>query len=76
MKETLFCQVVCDYPDYEDEFGQTVDGTECYDCENFNDLFEVLEKLITEGVLNHVHHDCTNHTHGSIILPLKNENVH
>ena len=81
MKETLFCQVVCDYPDYQDKAGVMHDGTECYDCETFNDLFEVLQKVLKENVLDHVHldfchHDNTNWSHGSIVLPLKNEHMH
>ena len=81
MKETLFCQVVCDYPDYQDKAGVMHDGTECYDCETFNDLFEVLQKVLKENVLDHVHLDfchreLTNKSHGSIVLPLKNKDVH
>ena len=79
MKE-LFCSIVCEYPDYTNEYGELVDGTKCYKCKTFNELFEVLEKLIREQVLNHVHlefchKDCVNYSHGSIVLPLKNEDV-
>lgn len=81
MKEKLFIQIVCDYPDYQDKTGIWHDGTRCDEVYDFNELYERLEHYLKEGVLDHVHldfchHENTNVLHGGIILPLVNKDVH
>lgn len=53
----MFVQVVCDYPDYYDEYNQKCDGTKVYECNSFEELHNVLHKLNKENKLSHVHLD-------------------
>lgn len=54
MKQELFVQVRCEYPDNL-ENGELKDGRECIEVQSIEDLYKVLKEKKDESILDHVH---------------------
>ena len=76
MNKNMFAKVTCRYDDYKDEYGLRHDGTKCYDCFSFDELYKVLKRLYDEHILSHVHlefciRELTDKQAGEIVIPFK-----
>lgn len=72
----MFVKVKCEYPDYKDEWGGIQNGTKCYDCFSFKELYVVLKQINDEHVLSHIHlefciRELTDKELGEVIIPFE-----
>ena len=72
----MFIQVVMNYPDEYDKYGNRIDGDRVQECNTIEELRDCIKKVVKEDVLNHIHLDFCERdnivqSYGSVTVLLK-----
>lgn len=70
-------QIIAEFKDSKDQFGNLIDGTECYQCNTIDELYDNLKELYKSDKLTHVHLDfieknLSNELKGTCTIAFKN----